>query len=150
MVLARDLDITWGGDPERWRWIDYIESDDEEEIQVAVLLSVCWLEIKGKFPTIGLAPGTVYEVVFKVMMLDSSFGWSFPVKISATLPNGKKEEHEEFIERYRKNEWVDIPICEFTMSQENVGEVAFSMDEHDGGKWKHGMAVMGVSFCPKK
>lgn len=96
-----------------------------------------------------LAPGTVYEAAFVVMMLDSYYGWASPVKLSVTPPNGKKEERLDYLWRYPKNKWVNIPIWEFAVSPENVGEVTFSLLEQ-GSEWKSGMVVMGLSFRPKK
>ncbi|XP_021282218.1 putative F-box protein PP2-B12 [Herrania umbratica] len=64
MLSARDLSIVWGDTPTYWRWISIPESRFEE---VAELLSVCWLEIRGRISISMLSPMTHYKayLVFK-------------------------------------------------------------------------------------
>ncbi|KAL3749265.1 hypothetical protein ACJRO7_010378 [Eucalyptus globulus] len=146
MVLAKDLTIVWGENTEFWKW-NTIQETSDLEIEVAVLQKVCWLEVRGKFRTISLAPMTKYEIAFVVKITDSHYNWDDPVKFTVTLPNGKKEECFKSLRRVPQEGWKHIPVCKFVMSPENVGEVTFALDEHVL-KWKSGLVIKGVSFQP--
>ncbi|KAL7264616.1 hypothetical protein ACSBR1_002555 [Camellia fascicularis] len=69
MLFARKLDICWSDHSDYWKWTN--EETSGEEIEVAELKEVCWLDIRGKFGrTIDLSPGTMNEIVFVVRMID--------------------------------------------------------------------------------
>ncbi|KAI6691610.1 hypothetical protein NL676_028438 [Syzygium grande] len=131
MVLARDLAIAWGGNKDNWEWIPSQETSDME-VEVAVLREVCWLEVSGKFRTIALAPMTKYEIAFVVTRRDPYYRCDAPVTFTVTLPNGNKEECVKSLRRVPQQRWEHIPICEFVMLPENVGEVTFALNEHSG------------------
>lgn len=115
------------------------------EVEVAVLREVCWLEVTGKFRTIALAPMTKYEIAFVVTRRDPYYRCDAPVTFTVTLPNGNEEECVKSLRRVPQQRWEHIPICEFVMLPENVGEVTFALNEH-GGNWKSGLVIKGVSF----
>ncbi|KAL3735205.1 hypothetical protein ACJRO7_024356 [Eucalyptus globulus] len=148
MVLARDLVIVWSANTDYWKWITFQETSDME-VELAALQKVCWLEVSGKFRTVALAPMTKYRVAFVVMMKDCDYHWDVPVTFTVTLPNGKKEECVKSLSTVPQRRWEHIPICEFVMSPENVGEVTFALNEH-GENWKSGLVIKGVSFQPVK
>ncbi|CAL5334298.1 unnamed protein product [Camellia sinensis] len=103
-----------------------------EEIEVVELKKVGWLDIRGKFDrTIDLSPGTIYEIVFVVRMIDDG-----------------KTQRNESLEGKPVEEWFEILVGEFIMSLENVGSVEFSMDEH-GAPWKSGLIVKCAIIRPK-
>ncbi|XP_011036726.1 PREDICTED: putative F-box protein PP2-B12 isoform X1 [Populus euphratica] len=57
MLSARDLIIVWGDTPTYWQW----NSDPSSRFgEVAELISVCWLEIRGKINATMLSPATLY------------------------------------------------------------------------------------------
>ncbi|TKY61312.1 F-box protein PP2-B1 [Spatholobus suberectus] len=64
MLSARSLFIVWGDTPRYWRWTSVPAARFSE---VAELLSVCWLEIKGGIRSRMLSPNTLYGayLVFK-------------------------------------------------------------------------------------
>ncbi|XP_052170322.1 putative F-box protein PP2-B12 isoform X3 [Diospyros lotus] len=64
MLAARDLAIVWGDTPTYWRWTPL---PDSRFLEVAELVEVCWLEIRGKISTRILSPNTTYAafLVFK-------------------------------------------------------------------------------------
>ncbi|TKY63637.1 F-box protein PP2-B10 [Spatholobus suberectus] len=64
MLSARSLFIIWGDTPTYWQWTSVAAARVEE---VAELVSVCWLEIKGGIKTGMLLPNTLYAayLVFK-------------------------------------------------------------------------------------
>ncbi|KAL5540589.1 hypothetical protein UlMin_043538 [Ulmus minor] len=67
MLSARDLTIVWVDTPMYWRWITYPGARFEN---VAELINVCWLEIRGRINTCMLSPFTLYAayLVFKATM----------------------------------------------------------------------------------
>ncbi|KAJ6748189.1 PROTEIN PHLOEM PROTEIN 2-LIKE A2 [Salix purpurea] len=118
-------------------------------VDVAELLDVCWLEIYGKFNTKMLSPGILYEVVFVVKLKDRAYGWGVPVNVSLVLPNGYKHEHKEKLQTKPREQWIEVPVCEFITSPENVGEIQIGMNEYDAGEWKRGLVIKGISIRRK-
>lgn len=118
-------------------------------MEMAVLLDVCWLEIKGTFRTIALSPGTLYEVAFVVKMRETKNGWNSLVIVELTLPDGKCQTSERFLGDIRiDDDWAEVLVGEFTMSATTVGELAFSLSETTG-QWKSGLVIKGVILRPK-
>ncbi|XP_059628699.1 putative F-box protein PP2-B12 [Cornus florida] len=75
MLAARYLTIIWGDTPEYWRWISL--RNESRFTEVAELLHVCWLEIRGKISTQMLSPDTTYSayLVFKWAERVTGFGF---------------------------------------------------------------------------
>ncbi|CAA0832234.1 Protein PHLOEM PROTEIN 2-LIKE A1 [Striga hermonthica] len=147
-LYARDLSITWADDSRLWRWPLLQESSDEA-IEVAELLDVCWLELHGKFELSNLSPETIYEIVFVLKLKDPAYGWELPVNVRLTLPDGSKQEHKENLLEKPRGKWLEITAGEFRSSPEKLGEIEFSIYEYEGGIWKRGLLVKGVSIRPK-
>lgn len=75
--------IVWGDTPMYWRWISFPGSRFPE---VAELVSVCWLEIRGRISTRILSPNTTYTAYLVFKLTDASFGFEFqPVETSVGL-----------------------------------------------------------------
>ncbi|OAY67309.1 F-box protein PP2-B11 [Ananas comosus] len=75
MLSAKALSIIWGVTPQYWTWAPHPNSRFP---QVAKLLNVCWLEIRGKIKSKLLSPNTTYAayLIFKV---DENYnGLSYP------------------------------------------------------------------------
>ncbi|KAL3520578.1 hypothetical protein ACH5RR_018727 [Cinchona calisaya] len=70
MLAARDLTIVWSDTPKYWKWTSLSMSRFTE---VAELLSVFWLEIRGKINTSMLSLDTTYAA-YLVFRLTSSYG----------------------------------------------------------------------------
>lgn len=121
----------------------------DENLAVAELLSVCWLEVHGRFELANLSPGRIYEVVFVVMLKDPAYGWEIPVNLRLTLPDGSKQEHKENLMEKPRGKWIEIPAGEIKSSTEKTGEMEFSLYEYEGGKWKKGLLIKGVKIQPK-
>jgi len=115
MLSARNLDITWGDDDRYWNWISQDESSFNE---IAKLVEVCWLEVKGQFDCKLLSPGAAYSVSFRLKVNESprhiiqNFGrrviipflprayggWSHkPVKFSLTTPCGDHQIYARYL-----------------------------------------------------
>ncbi|CAN1282004.1 Protein PHLOEM PROTEIN 2-LIKE A1 [Linum perenne] len=149
-LFARDLLITWADDPRYWHWPCVAETRDVR-VEAAEVLAVCWLEVHGNFDTAKLSPVTLYEVVYEIMLKDTAVGWEVPVNFRLTLPNGVKQEHKENMMTKPRMQWVEIPVGEFRTSSDknNGGMMEISMYEYEGGTWKKGIIVKGVTIRPK-
>nr|CAD1819087.1 unnamed protein product [Ananas comosus var. bracteatus] len=148
MLFARDLSITWSEDPKYWCWLTQKETSGEE-IEVASLLNVCWLEIIGKFEVPYLTPGVTYVVAFIVMMNDEAYGWSTPVKLRLKSPDGSVQQREESMEEKPRGKSLMLQVGEFTTKAEQEGEMEISLFEYEDGSWKRGLTVIGVIIHPK-
>ncbi|XP_072973186.1 uncharacterized protein [Typha angustifolia] len=83
MLSARSLSITWGHAPQYWRWIS---QPDSRFAEVAKLLDVCWLDIRGKIESKLLSQNTTYAayLIFKVNR--NNYGFSYtPQKTTVSL-----------------------------------------------------------------
>ncbi|KAF7841427.1 protein PHLOEM PROTEIN 2-LIKE A1-like [Senna tora] len=129
-----------------WRWVS-LEESNGTMIEVAELERVCWLEVHGRLDTRKFSPGILYEVSFHVMLKDTAQGWEVPINMRLVLPGGKiKQEHKENLKDKMRGSWMDIPVGQFIASDH--GEIEFSMYEYDGGIWKSGLLIKGVSIKP--
>ncbi|GLT71735.1 hypothetical protein SLA2020_437330 [Shorea laevis] len=72
MLYARSLYITWGN-RENWTWNCFKETSDEN-IEVAKLSHVCWLDVRGKLNMSELSPDVVYEIVYVVKLTRGLLG----------------------------------------------------------------------------
>ncbi|XP_022743439.1 putative F-box protein PP2-B12 [Durio zibethinus] len=83
MLSARDLYIVWSDTPTYWRWVSIPESRFEE---VAELISVCWVEIRGKISISMLSPMTHYKAYLVFKAATGAYGFEFqPVEVSVGL-----------------------------------------------------------------
>ncbi|KAK1315221.1 F-box protein [Acorus calamus] len=77
MLSAKELCIIWGDTPQYWNWISPPESRFP---QAAELISVCWLEIRGKIDVKTLSPKTTYAAYLVMKLTDEAFGLSSPLQ----------------------------------------------------------------------
>ncbi|KAK2991703.1 hypothetical protein RJ640_019495 [Escallonia rubra] len=148
MVFARDLAITWADDERFWQWAIFKETSDAF-VEVAELLNVCWLEIRGRFETTKLSPGIVYEVFFVVMLKDHAYGWEVPVQFKLILPDDSSQEHKENFMNKQKGQWIEILAGKFMATPDKVGDIEFSLCGCEGRNWKKGLVVKGVAIRPE-
>nr|ABV60370.1 lectin [Limonium bicolor] len=150
--FARALSITWGSNCEYWAYKKE-KHRSGNNIEVAELLNVCWLEVQGTFNANILAPCTEYEVVFDIKMTNCASGWDFPVKFTLNTPDGCKIESQKCMKQYiGKCNYQEINIGKFrTGSFPNPCEstVGFKLQELNG-QWKRGLIVRGVIVRPVK
>ncbi|XP_024157275.1 lectin [Rosa chinensis] len=148
MVYPRDLTITWAEDNRYWHWPS-LEETSNVFIDAAELLNVCWLEVHGKIDSTKLSPGTLYEVVFIVMLKAAAYGWKVPVNVRLSLPDGNKQERKADLNKIPREQWTEIPVGEFRASTGLLGNIEFSLYEYEDGKWKSGLLIKGVAVRPK-
>ncbi|CAN6546762.1 unnamed protein product [Malus baccata var. baccata] len=148
----RGLSITWGEDARYWRWYNMKATwSSDVSVEVAELLDVCSLEVKGDFETGYLTPGTVYEVSYVIMLKDPKYGWEDEVEFSLTCPQNLKivPRNRKFDMRtLPKGRWSYVRVAEFTTSPEQYGQINFMLRQ-TVGKWKKGLVIKGVDISPK-
>ncbi|POO02993.1 Phloem protein [Trema orientale] len=88
MISARELSIVWGDTPMYWSWIPFPESRFED---VAELIDVCWLEIRGKIDVSLLSPSTLYTAILVFKSTEEAYGFSIQAgKGAVGLAEGEK------------------------------------------------------------
>lgn len=98
-----------------------------------------------------LLPETAYEVIFVILMRETSYGWEVPVDLELVLPGGTKRRGEINLDRQPRDRWLEIPAGELrTAASENSGTIEFSMHQCRQLHWKSGLVVKGVRIQPKK
>lgn len=152
MLSARELIITWIQDERYWRWVS---RDDSRFKEVAELLKVCWLEIKGQINRSHLSANTNYRVVFVFKFNEEASGWSqVPIKFSVKTPDGKETEKQQVFDGGAKDRWTKMVAGEFSVrAAEGDGNepasVEFCMEEVATQWWKRGLLIDGVRIEPK-
>ncbi|KAL3506352.1 hypothetical protein ACH5RR_031734 [Cinchona calisaya] len=88
MLCARELSIAWKNDSMYWRWTPIPESRFSE---VAELLNVCWLDIRGKMKTRVLSLKTTYAAYLVYKIRENSHGLGVAAKAFIRLArDGRK------------------------------------------------------------
>ncbi|XP_058094697.1 F-box protein PP2-B10-like [Magnolia sinica] len=90
MLSARELSIVWGDTPSYWKWTNHPQSRFAE---VAVLNSVCWLEIHGLINSRMLSPKTTYSAHFIMGYDVGSHGLEFPLAEVSVRLGSQVSEH---------------------------------------------------------
>ena len=115
---------------------------------MAELLRVCWFEITGEIWTVGLSPGTLYEIVFVVKIKDDGNIREFSLKLNIAPPRSKSITRYESLKDKPLKNWIEIQVGEFMMSPQMVGHMSFSIEELSA-PWKSGLFVKSVIIRPK-
>ncbi|MFQ6647478.1 hypothetical protein Gotur_021151 [Gossypium turneri] len=163
MLSPKDLYIEWVNTPTYWRWVSIPEARFEE---VPELLSVCWLEIRGKISISRLSPMTLYKayLVFKV---HDVYGFDYyPVNLSVVVGTGGSKRaayleperdripidlqptpNDVQFPMARVDGWLEVEMGEFfNEGCMNAGELEMSALEIEGGNWKGGLIFQGIEI----
>ncbi|KAF7130087.1 hypothetical protein RHSIM_Rhsim10G0142600 [Rhododendron simsii] len=117
-----------------------------EDIEVAEVLEVCWLEVGGAIRTINLSPGTLYEIVFVLMKFESDI--KFNLDLTIKPQHSKALMRSESLEERPLEEWFEVLVGEFMFTTQYVGSLEFSLGQHDW-QWKCGLVVKCAIIRPK-
>ncbi|CAO2827908.1 unnamed protein product [Amaranthus hypochondriacus] len=146
MLYARSLFVTWGH-REYWSWNSFKDTDDEK-IEVAKLLSVCWLDVRGKLAMSELSAGVTYEVVYVVKLTKSASGWELPLMLKLSAPGEETKIRQVSLLMKPKGEWFELNLGCFQAIHGENREVCFDIYEH-GGHWKNGLVIKAAIIRPK-
>ncbi|XP_075644218.1 uncharacterized protein PHLOEM PROTEIN 2-LIKE A4-like [Castanea sativa] len=143
VYFARALYICWADTPQYWTWTKEKDTSGED-IEVAELLSVCWLEITGEIWTVKLTPGTLYEIVFVIMIKEGGNISNYTLQLTIDGSKGRSQSLKDT----PRNEWLEMQVGEFMMAPERVGWLKFRLEEYSPD-WKNGLVVKCVIIRPK-
>ncbi|CAI0593672.1 unnamed protein product [Linum tenue] len=153
MISSRDLHIIWGDTPRYWKWVP--ESDSRFR-EVAELVGVCWLELKGTIPTTMLSPSTLYTAYLVFRSPQGGYGFDYqPVEVSVGLSGSDKTVRSVYLDagmpKERGDGSYEVELGDF-FTKEGVGEGELEMylAEVKGGNWKGGIFVEGIEIIPKE
>nr|XP_017216068.1 PREDICTED: uncharacterized protein PHLOEM PROTEIN 2-LIKE A4-like [Daucus carota subsp. sativus] len=150
VISAKELSIVWGSDSRYWKWVSKTYPISCQPMEVAELITVCWLQIDGKYNANNLTKGVKYAVYLAVELSDN-LCMNGPVTLKLTRPNGTTEEHKEDLKTKPTNTLVGLKVGEFCNTGacgcENT-DVKFSMNGCDGTTWKTGLTVVGAVIAP--
>ena len=66
--------------------------------EVAELVTVCWLEIRGKIHTRSLSPDTNYAAYFVFKMSEEAYGFYSPAEVAVKTAGGKTETRTVYLD----------------------------------------------------
>ncbi|XP_058002934.1 putative F-box protein PP2-B12 [Hevea brasiliensis] len=113
MLSARDLMIAWGDTPRYWKWTSELESRFAE---VAELIGVCWLEIRGKIDTCMLSQDTLYGAYLVYRTTARTYGFEYqPVDVTVGLAGA--EVCKRSFHLVAEREQQEKQLCQFLSSQ---------------------------------
>ncbi|XP_077229232.1 putative F-box protein PP2-B12 [Tasmannia lanceolata] len=91
MLSSRELCIIWGDTPRYWQWISL--PPESRFSEVAELLDVCWLDIKGRIDARMLSRKTNYVAYAVLKFQPDTYGFDAqPANLSVKL-GGQESEH---------------------------------------------------------
>ena len=122
--------------------ISYFSFISDIDVEVAQLLDVCWLEVKGKIEMKRLETGVKYDVMFVILMIDPS-GFEPKATLSLELPSGKRQERKVSLQAIEPKQWTKVKVGDFVATEEK-GDVVFSLTNYEKLNWKKGMIIEGV------
>ncbi|KAK4282966.1 hypothetical protein QN277_014275 [Acacia crassicarpa] len=175
MLSPRSLSIVWGCTPRYWRWTSVPEGRFEE---VAELLSVCWLEIRGRINTRMLSPSTLYSAYLVFNLAASAYGFEYqPVEVSFGIANDsdapkrlvclhprgalrRRRRRQQIVPRRAENPNLQYPnkredgcfeieLGDFFNQGRDDKELGMAVCEINGGHWKSGLFIQGFEIRPK-
>ncbi|KAK1413683.1 hypothetical protein QVD17_35459 [Tagetes erecta] len=166
MLGAKALSIAWSNSV-FWRWRSSPESRFSE---VAQLLAVCWLEIKGKFKPSMLSSNTAYAAYLVYNIGPLSCGLDFPAKTLVRHVDGTEDDDDDDdmamavvylkpqnastlteriggVPQKRADGWMEIELGKF-YNDKLEGELDIRITETRELRWKSGLVVEGIDIRP--
>ncbi|XP_017220607.1 protein PHLOEM PROTEIN 2-LIKE A1-like isoform X1 [Daucus carota subsp. sativus] len=146
VLSARNLSIVWGSDGRYWKWERISNPISSEDLEIAELIEVCWLQIDGKYRDQNLAKGVTYGVYF-IVKLEENHSITRPVTLKLTCPSGNTQENKVDLKQQPKKELIGLKVGEFTGSGTNKF-IRFSFNGREGTSWKTGLTCFGAVIVP--
>jgi hypothetical protein len=174
MLAARELCITWGDTPMYWKWTSLPESRFGE---VAELVKVCWLEIRGKISKRALSPGTTYAAYLVLLKSpEGMHGFEYsPAQVAFGEGSGRAvylyaEESgprlnhrgmgmrrqqqvrrgEGEYPRSRTDGWLEVELGEYYVNHDgDASDLEMHVMEVKDLNWKSGLLIQGIEIRPK-
>ena len=135
--------------------------------EVALLLDVWWLEIRGVMSTVALSPNTQYAAYLVFKMVEPHGFQNHPVELSVGIfggetstknvcldPNSEGRQHNKVVglqrPNVRRDGWLEIEMGEFFNSGIEDEEVQMSVWEVCDYNCKRGLTIEGIEIRPKE
>ncbi|KAE8038961.1 hypothetical protein FH972_011420 [Carpinus fangiana] len=97
---------------------------------VAELIEVYWLDVRGKFEITKPSPDiNTYEVAFVLKLEEQASGWEVPLNLTLILPDGNKQKRRENLAGKPRGKWIEIQVGKFVASPERSREIEFAIYE---------------------
>ncbi|XP_059440268.1 putative F-box protein PP2-B12 [Corylus avellana] len=175
MLSPKDLLIAWMENPHFWRWTSL---PDARLPEVAELIQVWWLEIRGKINTCMLSRATLYTAYLVFNLSSKSRGFvNLPIEAAVRWhkrmvfldvkqegvrvfnPRAGMGSFQEL--RWREGDgecpkkrgdgWLEIELGDFfNGGDDDDDEVEISVLEVKAGMLKSGLIVQGIEIRPKR
>nr|BAK79141.1 phloem lectin-like protein [Benincasa hispida] len=146
IIPARDLAIAWSEDPRYWKWT--FKEINGKKVEVAELIYVWWLDIRGSIKAEKLSPGITYEILFELLLKESRYDWKNPVNLKLKWSDGLTIVTNESLENKQRDVWFPIKVGEVKVD-DGIGELTFTLYDHDGNYVKEGLVVRAAVIQPK-
>ena len=139
--------------------------------EVALLVDVCWFDIKGRMKTMMLSPDTTYVAHLIFQFKDNNWGFeSIPMKTCISVVGERGDstetdthtvylevggsgyvvgEHNRHLPQNRNDGWMEIELGEFFNGQGDDDEVEMRIMENELLNRKSGLYVEGIELRPK-
>ncbi|XP_039170583.1 F-box protein At2g02240-like [Eucalyptus grandis] len=139
--------------------------------EVAELIKVLWLEIRGTISSRMLSPRTLYAAYLVFKLTGNYNGFELPrFEVGAGFVGdeaGKRERSVVYLSRSyasvrlcrwdiipilpeeRRDGWSEIELGEFLTKDVQDGEVEMSVQDARGNRWMVGLVVEGIEIRPK-
>ncbi|KAK7856946.1 protein phloem protein 2-like a1 [Quercus suber] len=119
----------------------------DENIEVAKLSHVCWLDTRAKLTMSDLSPEVEYEIVYVVKLTKGASGWELPIRLKLSLPDGRVQERQVCLLEKPRKQWMELNVGNFQSKDGESGEVCFvSMEDI----WKTGLIIKGAILRQKQ
>lgn len=119
----------------------------EDNVEVVKLITVCWLDVRGKFKMSDLNPGITYNVSYVVKLTQSSSGWELPIILKLGVPGKTEQRRQVSLLKKPKGEWFELNLGNVYAVDNENGEINFDF-YGQGGHWKSGLLIKGVIIKP--
>ncbi|XP_028774907.1 F-box protein At2g02240-like [Neltuma alba] len=163
MLSSRSLSIIWGDTPEYWGRPSLPESRFQE---VAELLDVCWLEIRGRINTRMLSPSILYTAHLVFKLTPDAIGFeNSPVEVSVGIAGNDNDAQRQIVfldpqeaqgenlngqyPNERADGWLEIELGDFFNEGIDDKELEMAVCEINTGHWKSGLVIEGLEIRPK-
>lgn len=150
-LYSKALSITWSSNPQYWKYAPEKIPGTNYTVDIAHLVEVCWLDVKGDFDTRKLSQGTEYEIMFDIELTACARGWECPVIFEYESATGKGK-FEQNLSNLKGKGRSNVSIGKFMVPASAcalscAAPVSFHMYQH-GDQWKNGLTMYGVIIKP--
>lgn len=130
-------------------------------LEVAELITVCWLEIRGRIDIGMLSPSTLYAAYLVFKFAPDSYGFkNQPIEVRVGLVDGEATQRTVYLDVRREGRdgyperrgdgWLEIGLGEFFCEGDCDGEMEVKVLEVRKLFWKGGLIIHGVKIRPKE